>query len=389
MNLKNKTFYPELVGKILKIEGNNFEILLDNGQKANVVFVDASGNELKEEVIKTFFKNKAEKNTKEQSINKVKKKLMNDKELQKQISEEIIKNNPDIVTNPMEMLQKVNEKIENMASEIVFNKFLIKEDSIIRFAGITLYKDNKLYITSKSINPNTPESGIYMFAVGDNKIPLQVVQNKNGKFLIKLSPLANDKQINSLIEQFMRTYKAATEGLINNLPKIYVSVSKDIYTSIDENTKDIINNINNIAKNSDFSINDVEMIREYAKKIKSIIKWFKNVPFDVNIYLPLGISLEEYNEIILKNLKEKNGIIDKLIRTTFAKYKDNEIRLREEIEKIFKKLYNENKLIFNTSMFSHDKYGFFDESVSRDFSLSSMNYTEIIDEMNKFTKNLK
>jgi len=390
MKLENKTFYPELIGRIESIENNKFKILLDNGQIAKVDFVDNEGNNLDENIIKDFFKTKAEKNTKEQSINKIKKVLMEDKELQKQISEEIINENPDIVNNPMEMLQKVNDKIESIAKEKAFNKFLIKEGSVIRFAGITLYEDKEqLVITSKSINPKIPESGIYMFAVGNNKVPLYIIQNKNGKFLIKLSPLANEEQINSLIEQFMRTYKAATEELINNLPKIYISVSKEIYGRLSDKTKNIINDINNIAKEDNFDLKNIDNVREYAKKVKSIINWFKQVPFDVNIYLPLGISTEEYNEIIEENLKEKNGIIDKLIRTTFAKYKEHEIKLREEIEKEFKNLYNEKKLIFNSTMFSHDKYGFFDESVSRDFSLSSDNYTEIINKINELTKTFK
>jgi hypothetical protein len=365
--LRNKTFYPEIIGKIVS---DDFDIVLDNGQNAKIRFVNSEDNPLAREVIQEYFQKKAKHNAKEQSVNKLKKKLMDDEEYQKEVSNKVISENPDIVSNPMKLVQKINEEIEKIARERVLRNFTVRIGSIIKFAGITNYdKEGNLIITSKSINPEViDKGGVYMFAVLKQKIPLQITQTKQGKFLVRLSPLANEEQINELIEQFMRTYKAYKDGKINNLPRLYISTKV-------EQVKDIVEYINNEEKPD---------IVEYAKKVKAILKWYLKAPTLANIYLPLGVSADELNEI-LKNVVDDIAI--KLIRTTFAKFKEHDIRLKEEIAKAFWGIYNEKKLLFNTAMYVNDKYGFFPNSIDlENLVLSSNNYTTIISEVSNITK---
>ena len=431
--IRNRTFYPELVVRLENDPQKENEILLDNGVKAKLIF----DTELD---VAKYFEDLATIKTNENLVNRKLKDLKKNKQIKKEIKNEIYKERPELKgIDPDEdeelydeFLELMDNKLQEKAVEYAQFDTKVKKGSIIKLAGITDIKNNQIKIISKSLysdKEGKPSlSGIYMFAVINRKLPLLIKQSKNNKPLVQLHPLVNINQFRIYVKNQITTLEATTQDEVKlrkkkyklqNVPKPYITLNAKIkWDKTLQKAVEIINmpvekikeiNISDFIKeiSSIYSKEELKITHENQKYIIAFkyIKDYILTNFDegvlknINIYLPLGISEEEYKDMINvvlngnKSGKEgRLGIVDSLFNTTFTLYKEHEIKIKEIIKSKYQELYQNGKLEFNATYTPeiNTYVGFFPQNINtKNAVLSLKNYTEIINEVYKFTSSLK
>jgi len=371
-----KMLLPDIVVQLKSELGESIDVILDDGKEATLYLKTRDGKSLTNEEMIDYFDKKSELYVNSDKVLKARENIMKDKEIMGEINKEVM-TIPDIMTDPMKMMEEINRKAEERARESVKQRYLIDRESVIKVGGLIVDNEGKIEIESKTVlydgdKPST--TGIYMYAVDDKKIPIRLVQ-KNDKYFTKVdNNLINKKQFNKMMKHAIDTVQAYINKEVNSLyrPTFFAKNFRDLDSNVREALRDVTS-----KEDGESVLNGLIVLRDIINDNFGMIKEF-------DISLPMNATpLIDFDTFKVETSKKIANI-----SLSFLKRDHDSNTIRECIEDSIDK--QDGLELLSTYTIHKKGVGYFNESINiKQLILPIKHFESIIDRTIESIKDFK